>query len=379
MNRIELLPLSAQQLPLLSVELCKLAECMPPCFRAIAVPPGPKASSLFLEGSHSPFLLNDRAVEDSQLSKVAEPMPATTDWPVTLLFSNWARLDVGIRHPWLRERFKLDQVKADCSGCPINGDRLHQARSNRFTALTQSWAQSRRPQLRSRQARMLISRHPWLFSRSFRHATTENMRVFIESGMDIDKIKGRLTFLQEAEKLKSVLRSAHTSTGRTESTAEHTWRLCLMAMTFEDELAGMDMLKLLKMCLVHDLGEAIHGDIPAIEKDQHPDKSEQEKADLLHLTRSLDKSHQTEILSLWQEYEDAASPEAKAVKALDKLETILQHNQGVNPADFDYGFNLTYGQKHTSAEPLFSLVRGILDEGTRQRMAEASRNPEQSL
>lgn len=39
-----------------------------------------------------------------------------------------------------------------------------------------------------------------------------------------------------------------------------------MAMTFADELAGMDMLKILKMCIVHDLGEAIHGDIPAIEK-----------------------------------------------------------------------------------------------------------------
>ena len=59
--------------------------------------------------------------------------------------------------------------------------------------------------------------------------------------MHIDHIQGRLTFLQEAERLKSVLRSAHTSTGRAESTAEHTWRLCLMAMCFADQLAGLDM------------------------------------------------------------------------------------------------------------------------------------------
>ena len=70
--------------------------------------------------------------------------------------------------------------------------------------------------------------------------------------MDIQSIKGRLAFLQEAERLKSVLRSAHTSTGRAESTAEHTWRLCLMAMAFESELSGLDMLKILKMCIVHD-------------------------------------------------------------------------------------------------------------------------------
>lgn len=188
--------------------------------------------------------------------------------------------------------------------------------------------------------------------------------------MNIENMEGRFAFLQEAEKLKSVLRSAHTSTGRTESTAEHTWRLCLMAMTFGDALAGMDMLKILKMCIIHDLGEAIHGDIPAIEKGRHPDKSEQEKADLLHLTRSLDAQHRDAILALWQEYEDAASPEARAVKALDKLETILQHNQGINPPGFDYGFNLTYGQQHTSAHPLFAQMRSILDEGTRRKMTE---------
>ena len=186
--------------------------------------------------------------------------------------------------------------------------------------------------------------------------------------MNIEIIKGRLAFLQEAEKLKSVLRSAHTSTGRPESTAEHSWRLCLMAMAFEDQLAGLAMLKVMKMCVLHDLGEAIHGDIPAVAKDQHPDKSEQERADLLHLTRSLDEAHRAGILALWQEYEDAATPEARAVKALDKLETILQHTQGLNPPDFDYAFNLTYGQKHTDADPLFAQVRSLLDEKTRARL-----------
>ena len=190
--------------------------------------------------------------------------------------------------------------------------------------------------------------------------------------MDIQSIKGRIAFLQEAKRLKSVLRSAHTSTGRAESTAEHTWRLCLMAMAFESELSGLDMLKILKMCIVHDLGEAIHGDIPAIEKSQHPDKSAQEMADLLHLTRSLGEVDRSSILALWQEYEDAASPEAKAVKALDKLETILQHNQGLNPPDFDYEFNLSYGKEHTSAEPLFAKIRSLLDEITRQKMHQSA-------
>ncbi|WP_422419548.1 HD domain-containing protein [Pseudomonas sp. GZD-222] len=189
--------------------------------------------------------------------------------------------------------------------------------------------------------------------------------------MDIEKIKGRLTFLREAEKLKDVLRSAHTSSGRTESTAEHSWRLCLMAIVFADQLAGLDVLKILKMCVIHDLGEAINGDIPAVSKAEFPDKSEQERNDLLLLTSALDEGLKAEILALWDDYENAQSAEAKAVKALDKLETILQHNQGKNPADFDYAFNLAYGKKYTDSDPLFEQLRSLLDEDTRAILAQA--------
>ncbi|MTW11191.1 HD domain-containing protein [Pseudoduganella eburnea] len=178
---------------------------------------------------------------------------------------------------------------------------------------------------------------------------------------------GRLAFLREAERLKSVLRSGFTSSGRPESTAEHSWRLCLMALVFADELPGLDLARVLKLCVVHDLGEAIHGDIPAIHQHAHPDKSAQESEDLLTLTRDLDPPLRAEIIGLWDEYEAAATPEAQAVKAFDKLETILQHNQGDNPPDFDYAFNLGYGRKHTATAPLFVALRDILDAETRQR------------
>jgi putative hydrolase of HD superfamily len=191
--------------------------------------------------------------------------------------------------------------------------------------------------------------------------------------MDIEKLKGRLDFLREAEKLKDVLRSAHTSSGRTESTAEHSWRLCLMVMTFEDELAGLDLLKILKMCVIHDLGEAIHGDIPAVDQAQFPNKSQQEHDDLLLLTQTLDEPLRAEILALWDDYENARSAEARAVKALDKLETLLQHNQGLNPPDFDYAFNLAYGKKHTSAEPIFQTLREIIDQDTEAKIQTPNR------
>ena len=82
-------------------------------------------------------------------------------------------------------------------------------------------------------------------------------------------LSGSLIFLKEAEQLKDTLRTAHTSKGRRESVAEHTWRLCLMAIVLEPEIGPIDMVKLLKICILHDLGEAIGGDIPAISQ-KHP-------------------------------------------------------------------------------------------------------------
>lgn len=189
--------------------------------------------------------------------------------------------------------------------------------------------------------------------------------------MDVEKLQGRLAFLREAERLKSVLRSAHTSSGRPESTAEHTWRLCLMAMVFADEMAHLDALKVLRLCVIHDLGEALGGDVPAVLQSAFPGKSEAERRDLMRLCAALDAPLQAEILALWDEYENASTPEAQAVKALDKLETILQHNQGLNPPDFDYAFNLDYGKKHTRTTPLFEALREMLDRDTRSKMLKA--------
>ena len=184
--------------------------------------------------------------------------------------------------------------------------------------------------------------------------------------MTSDQVTGALTFLREAERLKSVLRSSHTSTGRRESTAEHTWRLCLVAVVFAD---GIDLAKLLKICVVHDLGEALNGDVPAVEQGGDAGRSARERADLGELAAALDGSKRAEVMALWDEYETASSFEGVLAKGLDKLETILQHNQGRNPASFDYRFNLAYGRERTSAHPLLATIREALDQDTRARLS----------
>jgi putative hydrolase of HD superfamily len=182
-----------------------------------------------------------------------------------------------------------------------------------------------------------------------------------------EELEGILDFLRAAERLKTVTRSGWTSAGDKESVAEHTWRLCLMAMLLYDRTPGIDLVRLLKMCLIHDLGEAISGDVPAPSQSELRPKAEQERADLLQLTSSLPAALQHEILQLWDEYEAVTSPEARLAKGLDKLETILQHTQGKNPSDFDYAFNLGYGARYTEVDPLMAALRARLDEETARR------------
>ena len=186
--------------------------------------------------------------------------------------------------------------------------------------------------------------------------------------IDVRELARCITFIQQAEKLKDVLRSSHTSSGRQESTAEHTWRLCLMAMVFEPHFSDIDFSKLIKICIIHDLGEAISGDIPAVEQQPGCDKSDREREDLITLIEPLDEQLRSEFLSLWEQYETGASPEALLVKGMDKLETILQHNQGKNPPDFNYEFNLSYGEKYTSEHPLFVGLRRLIDADTRSHL-----------
>ncbi len=194
----------------------------------------------------------------------------------------------------------------------------------------------------------------------------------LENTMEQRDLNKSIAFIQRTESLKSTLRSGHTSNGRQESTAEHTWRLCLFIMVFSGHFENADMCRLLKLAIIHDLGEAICGDVPAIAQSEINDKSIVERKAILDLCEELPDGVRQEFLALWDEYAAATTFESRIIKGLDKLETIMQHNQGKNPSDFNYGFNLSYGREYTSAIPLLEQIRAILDQETRDR-AEGNR------
>ena len=91
-----------------------------------------------------------------------------------------------------------------------------------------------------------------------------------------------LAFLARLEKLKCNTRHSWTSSGRHESVAEHSWRLAMLALLLRDALPEVDMDKVLRMCLIHDVGEAVTGDIPSFQKtDANEETERQAIAELL--------------------------------------------------------------------------------------------------
>lgn len=149
--------------------------------------------------------------------------------------------------------------------------------------------------------------------------------------------------LAVAERLKCNTRHSWTSTGRRESVAEHSWRLALMALLVADEFPDVDCGRVVRMCLVHDLGEAFTGDIPAFEKRRQDETHE--AALLARWVETLPEPLRAEWRSLYAEMEALATPEARLYKALDKLEAVIQHNEAdiATWLPLEYDLQQTYG------------------------------------
>lgn len=137
--------------------------------------------------------------------------------------------------------------------------------------------------------------------------------------------KEYLEILHIAERLKDTARHCTTTNRRTESVAEHSWRVALMAFLLKDEFADLDVNRVIAMCLIHDLGECFTGDIPTFDKTES-DRITEDKL-LLEWVHSLPNELSVRMQSLYQEMSAQQTMESKLLKALDKLEALIQHNE----------------------------------------------------
>lgn len=153
-----------------------------------------------------------------------------------------------------------------------------------------------------------------------------------------------IEFLNKIEKLKCNTRHSWTSSGRQESVAEHSWRLAVMAMLCADEYPEIDMSKVIKMCLIHDFGEAITGDIPAFLKTEQNEIDEDNA--VASLLAELPSDFCIELRTLFDEMNARETAEAKLFKSLDNLEALVSHNEADISTwlPLEYEENLTYGE-----------------------------------
>ena len=166
-----------------------------------------------------------------------------------------------------------------------------------------------------------------------------------------------LEFLAMAEKLKCNTRHSYTSSGRHESVAEHSFRLALMAYMVSDEVPEIDTDKVNRMCLIHDLGEAITGDIPSFEKTDSDEAAEDSAVS--GFVNQLPEYWKKQLGEMYSEMNELKTPEAKLYKALDKLEAVIQHNEADISTwlPLEYELQLTYGTKECSFNEYINSLR----------------------
>ena len=183
--------------------------------------------------------------------------------------------------------------------------------------------------------------------------------------------KELLEILSAAEKLKCNTRHCYTSSGRHESVAEHSWRLALMAMLLAPEFPDADMDRVIRMCLIHDLGEAFTGDIPAFDKTAAD--AGREDALLMNWVQTLPADSRQEWTALLTEMNALETQEAKIYKALDKLEAVIQHNESDISTwiPLEYDLQLTYGEENVEFSPYLRSLKQAVNDWTKRKIDES--------
>jgi len=155
------------------------------------------------------------------------------------------------------------------------------------------------------------------------------IKMGIENFLSSGKIRldQQLKFTAEIDKMTGVLRrTLLVDKSRRENDAEHSWHIAVMAMLFEEyAVEKVDVARVVKMCVVHDLVEIYAGDTFAYDVKGNEDKAERENMAADKLFGQLPKEQGQMICNLWKEFDAMETPDAKYAACLDRLQPFL-HN-----------------------------------------------------
>ena len=198
----------------------------------------------------------------------------------------------------------------------------------------------------------------------------------------MDHLLNQIEFIREIDKLKYIFRKTKLiNSDRPENDAEHSWHLAMMAIV----LAGhanepIDLEKVMKMVLIHDIVEIDSGDVFAYDTTKSHDNFDEELKAARRIFGILPEEQAEEFINLWIEFEEMKTPESKFARALDRLEPLLQNasNNGGTWREFDVKYDQVMEKKQVikdGSEELWKFAENLIDESVEKGILSSPLTP----
>ena len=187
--------------------------------------------------------------------------------------------------------------------------------------------------------------------------------------MQTDNLIKQVSFIKEIDKLKYIQRKTKLfNSDRNENDAEHSWHLAMMTIVLaEHSNVPINVLKVLKMVLIHDIVEIDAGDTFIYDTTKSHDNTDEERIAAERIFGLLPKEQAQEFIAIWEEFEAGETNEAKFAKSMDRLEPLLQNtsNDGGTWKEFGVNYNKVYEKKSViknGSTVLWNYAEGLINE-----------------
>ena len=187
--------------------------------------------------------------------------------------------------------------------------------------------------------------------------------------MTPDQLLQQINFIKEIDKIKYIQRKTKLfHSDRPENDAEHSWHLAMMTIVLaEHSDVPVDVLKVLKMVLIHDIVEIDAGDTFIYDTQKSHSNTENELIAAKRIFGLLPDEQAEELIAIWQEFEAGETPEARFAKAMDRIEPLLQNtsNNGGTWREFDVDYSKVFEKKKVIAQgstTLWKFAENLLNE-----------------
>ena len=187
--------------------------------------------------------------------------------------------------------------------------------------------------------------------------------------MDTDNLLKQIAFIKEIDKLKYIQRKTRLfNSDRHENDAEHSWHLAMMTIVLAQHSdQPIDVLKVLKMVLIHDIVEIDAGDTFIYDTAKNHTNTDEERLAAERIFRLLPKEQADEFIDIWEEFEAGITDDARFARTMDRLEPLLQNtsNNGGTWAEFDVPYEQVYNKKiviKDGSKTIWNFAEGLLNE-----------------